>query len=87
MVTRDQVRTSTRMGGMVKRYPTWPTTQQQTVGEHSWQVMRIYLRLWGGLPENVARYILWHDVAEVYTGDLPFPLKRDNPVLKQEMDK
>jgi 5'-deoxynucleotidase YfbR-like HD superfamily hydrolase len=49
--------------------------------------MRIYWEIFGPLPPEVSSYILWHDLGEIYTGDIPFPIKRENPVLKAEMDR
>lgn len=76
-----------RFSGLVKRYHTWPTIQQQNVAEHTWQVMRIYVQVFG-LPNSVVWfYMLHHDSPEVFTGDPPFPIKRDNPDLKFQYDR
>ena len=85
-MTRDQVLTNPRHAGEVIRYHTWPMHHRQTVGEHTWQVMRIYLQIFGPLSPEVSTYIIWHDTGELVTGDLPFPVKRDNPHLKAECD-
>jgi hypothetical protein len=85
---RADIVTSTRHAGNVKRYHTWPTLRGQTVAEHSWHVMRIFLELF---PEEVTvevlTYILYHDVAEVGTGDTPFPVKASRPDLKAIYDE
>jgi 5'-deoxynucleotidase YfbR-like HD superfamily hydrolase len=73
--------------GRIKRYHTWPTIQTQTVGEHSWQVASIYSQIWGDIPTPVERFIRLHDVAELVTGDIPFPTKANNPELKVEFGK
>lgn len=73
--------------GRVKRYHSWPTTQSQTIGEHSWQVALIYERIFGELSPPVERYIRLHDVAELVAGDIPFPVKAENPELKVEFEK
>lgn len=77
---------SQRLAGQVKRYHTWITHQTQSVAEHSWQMARIYRELWGMVPATTAEYIQFHDAGEVYTGDLPFPVKSLHPQIKQFMD-
>ena len=72
-----------RNSGLVKRYHARLTHRQQNVAEHTWQLMRIYHQMWTGLPERVAIYILYHDVAEVHTGDTPYHVKRDYPKVKE----
>lgn len=86
-MTRDEVLTNARHAGSVLRYHTWPVLHRQTIGEHCWQVMRIYWQIWGHLPNPVSTYFLWHDVGELVLGDLPFPIKKDNPKLKEECDR
>jgi len=82
----DHVTDNVAFAGRVKRYHAWPTLQIQTVGEHSWQLALIYQQIWGDLPSAVERYIRLHDVAELVTGDIPFPTKANNPDLKVAMD-
>lgn len=71
---------------MVKRYHTWPTVQQQTVADHTWQVMRIYCEVFGAPDHTIWEYLLWHDAGEIVTGDLPFPIKAENPAIKARTD-
>ena len=35
-------------------------------------------------PEHVLSLALYHDVGEVITGDLPTPVKHNNPVIRDE---
>jgi hypothetical protein len=83
---RDWVVKSRRMAGLVRRYHVWPVLRQQTVGEHSWQVARIYEELFGAPPAHVERYIRYHDAAEVVIGDPPYPVKAQSPALKKAYD-
>lgn len=81
-----------RHAGRVKRYHTWAVHHQQTVGEHSWQVARVYRALWvtpddDGMSVVVYRYILDHDTAELVVGDPPFPVKANDPTLKASYDR
>lgn len=82
----DGVTDSTRMAGQVKRYHTWPTIQTQTVAEHSYHVLRIFIEIFGPPSSKVTKFIIYHDSAEVVTGDSPFSAKRSNPALKKALD-
>lgn len=86
-MNRDQVLATSRLAGQVRRYHTWPVIYTQTVGEHSWQCMRIWFEIWGPLPPEVTTYFIYHDAGELYTGDLPFPVKARNHQLKGIMDE
>ena len=87
-MNREQIHANARFAGQVLRYHTWPVHRQQSVGEHTWQVMRIWSELWGPMmSEAVSAFILWHDAGELVTGDLPFPVKARNPDLKSKIDE
>lgn len=79
------VRTDPRRAGAVRRYHTWPTIQTQTVAEASWNVVRILVTIWPDAPAEAITHALLNDCGEIVTGDLPFPVKRDNRVLKDEI--
>lgn len=83
----DAVRHDARAAGAVKRWHTWPVLHGETVAEHSWNVLRILLQLFPDAPREVLVYVTYHDLGGVKTGDLPYPIKRDNPVLKETMDR
>jgi group I intron endonuclease len=83
---RGHLLSNPRFAGAVRRYHTWPTLQQQTVADHTFHVIRIYDALWGPIPANVTRALIWHDAGELAVGDLPFPVKARNPQLKQIVD-
>lgn len=76
-----------RFSGAVKRYHTWPVLRADTVAEHCWNVLRIYITVFGPPPAHVTTYIVHHDSPELLTGDPPFPIKRDNPELKRVYDR
>lgn len=82
---REDVLRSTRLAGGIKRYHTWPVVQKQTVAEHTWQVLRIWWEIWGPMGPAVSSYLIWHDAGEGVPGDLPFPVKRNNPSLALEV--
>lgn len=85
-MNRDQVRKSARIASQVKRYHTWPTLQEQTVADHSFNVLRIYIQVFGPPPMEVTNYIIIHDLGEIVTGDLPYPIKKQNQSLKILVD-
>lgn len=82
-----QVRDDGRLAGRVLRYHTWPHIKEQSVAEHSWQLLRILCLIWPEVPAHVMKYVVDHDCGELTTGDAPFPVKRDNPVLAKEMNR
>jgi len=64
-----------REGGAVKRWHTITNVKEQTVAAHSWGVASIVLDLWPDCSNNLIRAALWHDIAELHTGDIPAPIK------------
>jgi len=76
-----------RNGLHVKRFHTTFRTQEETVGHHSANVASIILRLDPECSRELLIAALMHDVAEVYTGDVPAPFKWDNPHIKSGLDK
>lgn len=78
---------STRLAGHVLRYHSWDLSRPQSVAAHTWQVMRLYIQIFGRPRAEVLEYIVFHDVAELQVSDLQYPIKANNPVLKTEMDR
>ena len=68
-------------GGTIKRYHTLETIGEQSVGTHSWGVAIILQYLEPDISKTAIMKALTHDVAELYTGDIPAPVKWDNPEL------
>jgi 5'-deoxynucleotidase YfbR-like HD superfamily hydrolase len=87
MFTHEDVYTKAHFAGRVKRYHTWPVLHDQTVGEHTWQVMRIYWQIFGPMPAEVSSFILWHDAGELLAGDAPGMLKILVPEIKPILDR
>lgn len=79
----DYVTDNTLHAGRLRRYATWPVHHQQNIGEHCWQIYRIYDSLFGRPSSDVAYTIMNHDTPELTVGDPPFPLKAQNPDLKE----
>jgi 5'-deoxynucleotidase YfbR-like HD superfamily hydrolase len=80
------VRLDTRLSGQLKRYHTWPIIGQQTVAEHCWQILRIYLSVVDKIDSHMVQHIMFHDIGETFIGDLPYPVKSENPKLKEQLD-
>tara|TARA_R110000796_G_scaffold6514_1_gene23064 strand:+ start:155 stop:667 length:513 start_codon:yes stop_codon:yes gene_type:complete len=68
-------------GGTIKRYHTLETIGEQSVGAHSWGVALILQYLKPSVSKVALLKALTHDIAELYTGDIPAPVKWDNPKL------
>lgn len=84
-MNKDQVQLSLRHAGSVQRFHTWPMHHRASNAEHTWQVMRVHLQVFGQMRPEMWEYLLLHDMPEMATGDIPHGAKRDNPVLKQEV--
>lgn len=76
-----------RAAGDMPRYQVERVLRAQSVGEHSWQVMRILLAIYPEAPRPMLIHCLVHDVGELGAGDASFQAKRRNPALKRELDK
>lgn len=73
-----------RAAGEIRRYHTWSVNRDQSVGEHSWQIMRIMLAVWPRCPRRLLIHAVIHDMPES-AGDIPYPFKLLFPDLKKAM--
>ncbi len=74
-----------RQAGRIVRYHTHPTIQPQTVAAHSHGVAMIVWRIYGDkVSSNLLMAALTHDLAEKAIGDVPAPVKWNNPGLMTE---
>ena len=87
MVNRYEIYRSRHLAGCVKRYSTWPMIHEQTVGQHCWRVACIFVEIFGLPRAEVLYFCLHHDSGELYSGDIPFRIKREVPGLKDRMDE
>lgn len=76
----------------IHRWGLMHNTQQENVQEHSWQVAMVAhalgvlrnARFGGGAdPERAAVLAVFHEAAEVLTGDIATPVKYHNPEIRQ----
>lgn len=86
-VSRERIMSSSRHAGGVRRYHTWPVLREQRIDSHTWQVMRIYVEIFGPPRPEVWKWLLYHDVAEIGTGDVPSDVKAAYPEIKTPLIK
>lgn len=87
----DMIHKSLRVAGSVKRYHTWPTITTQTIADHTFHLMRIYHFVFAGFADfewgdDMVAYILKHDMGEQRIGDLPYPSKKNDPILAERVN-
>ena len=75
---------NTLTAGAVQRYHAAPTVPSQTVAAHSWGVMVILLYITAArdLSPALLTEAALHDAGELFTGDIPYTFKRDNPAIR-----
>lgn len=73
--------------GEVRRYHAVPSVRPQSVGLHSWgvAVLCIYL-LENDVSAQLLKEAIMHDTAELFTGDVPYTVKRDLKDVKERFD-
>lgn len=74
-ITIKQVRAA-REGGNVRRCHTVPHHGEYTVGKHSYDAANLLLFLNPDASVNLIKAVLWHDLGERWTGDVPYPAVR-----------
>lgn len=71
-----------REAGMITRCHTVPHHGSYSVAEHCFNALSLLLILYPGPPKaSLIEAVLWHDVAERWTGDIPGPMKYISPEL------
>lgn len=62
--------------GMVERFHCTPHHSPYSVAVHSWNMAVLLYSIYPGEPSrDLVRAVLLHDVAERWTGDVPYPMK------------
>lgn len=77
---------TTLEAGRVTRYHAVPTVAAQNIGHHSWGVAIIAIYICPNIHRDLLFECLMHDSAELFTGDVPFTVKRDNADIKERFD-
>ena len=62
-------------GGQVERFHCFPHHRPYSVAAHSWNMAALLSALYPGASKRLLQAVLFHDVAERWTGDSPYPLK------------
>ena len=79
---------SLREASQVVRYHTVQTIGRQTVAEHSYHVAMLVLRFTdGNASQELLKAVLYHDLPEVETGDLPATFKWANLGVVQALNR
>jgi len=76
-----------REAGAVERCHTLPHCGSYTVGQHSFDALSLLLVLHPDPTVDLIKAVLWHDVAERWTGDVPAVAKWDDPELGRLLDQ
>lgn len=72
--------------GDVQRYHNARITTQ-SLSEHMWQVGIILQHIYPKCSKKLLMYALTHDCEELYTGDIPAPIKAECPELKNVLNR
>jgi 5'-deoxynucleotidase YfbR-like HD superfamily hydrolase len=65
----------------VRRYHTRRVLREQTLGQHSFNVMMLIQHLDPWCRKELLLAAMHHDLPEYFTGDVPAPIKRMQPAL------
>lgn len=73
--------------GQVMRYHSTLIREKQSNSEHQYEVAVILSHIYPEGSKELMLYALTHDSSEIFTGDMPAPIKREEPKLKQVLDQ
>ena len=74
--------TAIRTGGGVERCHGIRHQGSYSVAAHTWGILTLIYALWPGDFPRLAASVLFHDVPEAWTGDIPAPTKRYNGAVR-----
>lgn len=76
-----------RQAAQVKRSHTVTTIGHQTIAEHSYHVAMLCWEMYDGQPSaELLKAAMFHDLAEISTGDVPATVKWKNNLLKNILE-
>ncbi len=73
-------------GGLVERFHTRPLIHHQNNAQHQYGVASIAALLYPQIRKEALLHMLWHDVDEGVTGDIPYQSKIRWPDLKKTLN-
>ena len=73
--------------GEVTRYHNTLISNKQNNSQHSWEVAIILRHIYPECSVDLLSYALTHDAAELLVGDIPAPVKRLIPGLKETLSR
>lgn len=73
--------------GSVVRYHCTLIDRKQNVDSHAWETAVILTRIFPQCSKELLQYALVHDCGESVTGDVPAPIKKRYPHLKDTYDQ
>lgn len=82
-MTRDQRIRALRAAGKVQRCHTWPYLGSYDNAQHSYEVAMLLYALHPNPSPNLIKAALVHDSVELWTGDLPGPIKHNCKKLEE----
>jgi 5'-deoxynucleotidase YfbR-like HD superfamily hydrolase len=71
----------------VKRSHTNFAHIQDTLARHKYNMLNLLFELKPEVSMNLVKAVMWHDAAERHTGDVPSPIKKRFPRLKEALDE
>ena len=80
-----------REAGQVKRFHTFPTLTQQTVGEHTFNMLCMLFQIYDEVKKetpsiNLIKAVMYHDFGERWVGDVPATARWHNEEFKSVVD-
>lgn len=76
-----------RDAGAVKRYHVKRVQRTQTIAEHTFGILMLIKQVCPDCRKEVYNAVLHHDLPELFTGDIPAPIKRVHPELRPLMER
>lgn len=70
-----------REGGYVQRVHTMPHLSHYNVAQHAWNATALLLLLHPDPSLDLIKHVMFHDVAERWIGDLPYPARKEHAAL------
>ncbi len=71
----------------IGRYHTMGPDYTQSIAEHVANMLALAYHVFPAPSPELVEAVLYHDVAEVRTGDMPYPTKQAYPQLRTLLDR